>query len=153
MTIEKYGQANDIDFGTDGKGSDAGLTIVTSYSVENTYATEIFLKDSTGATTGLIQGDARTTGTITGYGSGSSVTLGTEFSNDLGVGDASCAVSSVRASGSNEDFTNYELSFNAFAGVSTTCDKNAKHDIEPLRDAPRNDEMSELAYLVSELQR
>lgn len=153
MTIEKYGQANDIDFGTDGKGAGASLTIVTSYSVEETYSTELFLKDSTGATTGLIQGDARTTGTISGYGSGSSVALGTEFTNDLGVGDATCAISSVRASGSNEDFTTYELSFNAFQGVSTTCDKNAKHDIESLRDAPRNDEMSELAYLVSELQR
>ena len=47
MTIEKYGQANDIDFGTDGKGAGASLTIVTSYSVEETYSTELFLKDST----------------------------------------------------------------------------------------------------------
>jgi len=151
MTIEKYGDAANIDFGTDQKGVGAGLDIVTSYSVEETYATELFLKDATGATVGLVQGDARTTGTVSGYGTGSTVTLGASFDNDLGVGDANCAVSSVRASGSNEDFTNYELSFNAFQGVTITCDAKAKHDIEPLQDAPRNDDLSELAYLVSEL--
>jgi hypothetical protein len=153
MTITKYGQASEIDFGTDGKGAGAGLTIVNSFSVEQSYATELFLKDATGKTTGLIQGDSRTTGTISGYGTGSTVTLGASFNNDLGVGDAQCAVSAVRSSGSNEDFTTYELSFNAFEGVDTTCDANAKHDIEPLKNAPRNDDLSELAYLVSELQR
>ena len=153
MTITKFGQAQNIDYGTESKGQGTGLSIVTSYSVENSYATELFLKDSSGATVGLIQGDARTTGTISGYGTGSSVALGNSFSNDLGVGDANCAVSSVRASGSNEDFTTYEVGFSAFAGVTTTCDKNAKHDIAELKDAPRNDELSELAYLVAELQR
>lgn len=152
MTIEKYGDAQNIDFGTDSVSVD-GLDIVTSYSVENSYATELFLKDSSGATVGLIQGDARTTGTISGYGQGTSVVLGSDFSNPTSVGDNDCAVSGIRASGSNEDFTTYELSFNAFEGVSTTCDAKAKHGIEPLKDAPRNDELSELAYLVSELQR
>ena len=151
MTIQKYGQAEDIDFGTEGKAQGASLDIVSSYSVEESYATQIFLKDSSGSTTGLIQGDARTTGTISGYGTGSSITLGGSFDNDLGVGDSDAAVSSIRASGSNEDFTNYELSFSAFEGVSTTCDKNAKHDIAELCDAPRNDQLSELAYIVAEL--
>lgn len=160
MTIERYGEAQNNDFGvTKADGSSQftidGINIVNSYSVEETFSTEVFLKDEAGKTVGLVQGDKRTTGTISGYGTGTSVTLGAEFTNGTGVGDSDCAISAIRVSASNEDFTNYEISFNAFEGISNTdtCDKNAKHDIEPLKDAPRNSEMSELAYLVSELQR
>lgn len=159
MTIQKYGEANNNDFGVGSADSAAftvaGINIINSYSVEESFSTEVFLKDQEGKTVGLVQGDKRTTGTVSGYGTGTSITLGADFSNASGVGDADCAISGVRVSASNEDFTNYEISFNAFEGITSTdtCDKNAKHDIEPLRNAPRNSELSELAYLVSELQR
>lgn len=159
MTIERYGQAKDVDFGV-GSGDTAsftitGIDIINSFNVEESFATEVFLKDQDGKTVGLVQGDKRTTGTVSGYGTGTSVVLGDPFENKSGVGDEDCAISAIRVSGSNEDFTNYEISFNAFEGADTTdtCDKNAKHDIEPLSNAPRDSGMSELAYLVSELQR
>ena len=150
-TVTKHGSAKNLLFGST---TFSGLTIVNSMSAEQTFATEIFVKDKDGSTTGLVQGDKRTSGSVGGYAtSAPSATLGSAATNPTGVGASSCVVTSLRMSGSNEDFQTFELGFQAFEGITIgTCDENVKHDIAPLSRVEEKTELSDLAFLVQELQ-
>lgn len=150
-TLAKHGSAANLLFGTT---TFTGLTIVNSMSAEETYATEIFVKDKDGDTTGMVQGDKRTSGTIGGLADAApSATLGSSATNPTSVGSANCVITSLRMSGSNEDFQNFELGFQAFEGITiSSCDKNVKHDIAPLTRVEERTELSDLAFLVQELQ-
>lgn len=149
-TLTKHGSAANLLFGTT---TFSGLTIVDSMSAEETFATEIFVKSKDGDTTGMVQGDKRTSGTIGGKANAvPSATLGSAAANPTGVGSTNCVVTSLRMSGSNEDFQNFELGFQAFEGITiATCDKNAKHDIAPLEKVEESSELSDLAFLVDSL--
>jgi hypothetical protein len=150
-TLAKHGSATNLLFGST---TFSGLTIVNSMSAEQTYSTEIFVKSKDGDTTGLVQGDKRTSGSVGGYAAAApSATLGSASSNPTGVGSTNCVITSLRMSGSNEDFQTFELGFQAFEGITIgTCDRNAKHDIAPLNRVEERTELSDLAFLVQELQ-
>lgn len=152
-TVDKHGSAAQLLFGTV-DGASYGLTIVNTISAEQTYSTEIFVKDKDGSTTGMIQGDKRTSGSIGGLANTApSATLGSAKANPTTVGATNCVITSLRMSGSNEDFQNFELGFAAFEGITIgSCDKNVKHDIAPLEKIEEATELSDLAFLVQELQ-
>lgn len=115
-TLVKHGSAIGQAFGT--ADNVMGFDIVESMSSEETYGTEITLKDHNGDTTGLVLGDKRTNGTVSGLAGSSTTGVGDAATNPTDVGATSCVVTSVRANYSNEDFVKYEYGFSAWEGVT-----------------------------------
>ena len=128
----KKGLAENLKFGT---ADFTGLTVVTSVSAEMSYATEIFVKDNDGQTSGMVLADERGTATISGFADTAPTSslgeTGTDPSDTI-TGDL-IIITGVRTNMSNEDFVTYEVSITGFSGVTGgTSDKRCKHEISDL---------------------
>lgn len=152
MSTVKKGSAESLQFGT---ADFTNLTVVTSVSAEMSYATEIFVKDNDGQTSGMVLADERGTATISGFAdSAPSNSLGSESEDPSSTitGDL-IIITGVRTNMSNEDFVTYEVTMTGFSGVTGgTSDKRCKHEISDLgSNVDERGFMGDLAYLVQDL--